>query len=310
MKKINISKETMFASFIIVFFLIPFLLIIFQFRSNAVYMRKLYASSYLEMRTHTAARLVSDMLVTNYNLSDISNAAEFRSKGKASIPALAAKMPAPFYEIVLLDEKGIETYRFSSGKKTDYSYEHSEGVKTAIQTGMSNGMVEYDRYMPPVLAEVEPVHDRSGKGKISFIAGRFSLASMCELVKRLGKNSYGNMGLLDSGGQVIADSLGVFSMARTGRAAPEEILKSLEYSRKSNMSSSVHSVKSEKAEYLISLANVDGTDWWFYEVLDTSFMPLSKDGLQFKHAVIFGILLIIISGIASTILAKSLFSNE
>ena len=299
----SLSKETKFMLFVILLFLFPFLFIIFQFRGSMRAMQKLYTTGYLEMRTQTAARLVSDLLVTNYNLSDISGSPEFKKNGVRALPELAGKMPAPCYEIVLLDLKRKEKYRHSPGRRTEYDYSHSETVKSAAENGMAAGNVEYDRYMPPVLVEAEPLPDRSG-----FIAGRFSLAYICEIVRRFGKNSYGNMGLLDAGGQVIADSLGI-SHVQPGMKAPDEILGTLENARKSGMGSFISEVRSGKKNYLIAIANAEGTDWWFYEVLDTDFMPLPAGGMPFNYTLISGTVLIIVFGFASGLMAKRFFGG-
>jgi len=114
------------------------------------------------MRTQSAARLVSDVLASNYNLADIVNSQEFRKKGRSSLPNLLKKLPASYYEIVLLDAKGKETYRISSGNRTDYDYFSSAAVKTAAETGVSAGNVEYSRYMPPVFVSAVPLPDKSG----------------------------------------------------------------------------------------------------------------------------------------------------
>ena len=299
-----LSKETKFTLCVILLFLLPFLFIIFQFRGSIRVMQKLYTTGYLEMRTQTAARLVSDLIVTNYNLSDISNSPEFRKKGFRALPELSGKIPAPFYEIVLLDSKGNEKYRYSPGRRTEYNYSNSDTVKNAVENGMAAGSVEYDRYMPPVLVEAEPLSDHSG-----VIAGRFSLAYICEIVRRVGRNSYGSMGLVDAGGQVIADSLGISHM-RPGMKAPEEILGTLESARLSGTGSFISEVRSGKREYLIAVANAEGTDWWSYEVLDTGFMPLPAGGTPFNYTLISGTVLIIVFGFASGLLAKRFFADR
>ena len=299
----KINREIKFTALISVLFLIPFLITVFQFRSNNRHFQKMYTSSYLEMRTQSAARLVSDVLGANYNFSELVNSDEFKKKGTAVFSSLLNKMPAPYYDAALLDNKGHEIYRHSSGRKMDYSYKDSEAVKSAMETGISAGNVEYDRYLPPVFVIAEPLPGNKG-----YAAARFSLAYIGSLVRRLGKNSYGNMGIMDAGGRVIADSLGV-SVVSPGMLAPEELLYSLENARSEDISSLVHEVKASKLDYLIAISNIDGTDWWFYEVLDTRFMPLSQDGIKLKYTVFFGTILIIICSFTTCLLAKNMFQD-
>lgn len=298
------SKEIKFTACATFLFLVPFFITLFQFRKNNEHFHKMYTSGYLEMRTQSAARLVSDVLSANYNLSEIVNSQEFRKKGKSALPELFKKVPASYYEIAVLDNSGKEISRISSGNKSDYDYSASEALRTAAKTGLPSGNVEYSRYMPPVFVSAVPLPDKNG-----FAAARFSLAYIGSLVRRLGKHSYGSMGIMDSGGQVIADSLNV-SAARPGMLAPEQLLSALEYARSENITAVVQDVRGSKRNYLIAISNIEGSDWWFYEVLDTRFMPLAKDGMKIKYTAISGTLLIIICSFAVCLIAKNMCSSN
>lgn len=299
----NLSKELKFTLFIALIFFIPFLITIFQFKEQNNQLQKLYTFGYLEMRTQSAARLVSDVLSENYNLSAIKEKLELKNNKSAALPELIKKLNSPYYEFVLLNSKQQETYRYSAGKKSEYNYSESAVIKEAALDKFSKGFVEYSNYFPPILTVAEPLENGG------FLAARFSLAYISELVRRLGKNSYGNMGIMDAGGQVIADSLGI-SIVRSGMLAPEELLSSLENAHKENSSGEVQEVRGKKGNYLISISNILGTDWWFYEVIDTRFMPFSRANLQLKYTAIFGSFLIVIFSFAACVLAKIFFQKH
>lgn len=301
---IRYSREIRFTVFAALLFLIPFFITVFQFRRNNENFHKMYTSGYMEMRTQSAARLVSDVLAANYNILEIVNSQNLGKQDRESIAALRKKLPSSCYDIAILDQNGRERYRISSGNNAEYDYSASEAVRIAVSSGVAAGNVEYSRYMPPVFVSAVPLPDKSG-----FAAGRFSLAYIGSIVRRIAKNSYGSMGIVDSGGQVISDSLNV-SAARPGMLAPEQLLNALAYARVENMSSIVQEANDEKRDYLISISNIEGTDWWFYEVLDTRFMPLAKEGMKITYTAISGTLMMIICAFATCLIAKGIFQKE
>lgn len=304
----KICNETKFISIVAIMFLIPFITINLQFKKSNSQLQKVYALSYLEMRTQSASSIIADMLNENYNLSKITQSNAFLSDKKGQIVKLSKSVGAAYYDISLLDKNGKEVYRYTAAKNQQYDYEKSDVLKNAMQTKRSSGAVEYHRYMPPVLVVAEPILNKN-KVNEGYLAARMSLAYIMETVRRMGSNSYGNMGLIDAGGQIIADSLSV-STVRPGVLSPEEILIAAEKARDDEILSSVQEVRGKKGTYLVSVSNVQGSDWWLYEVVDTRFISMYKPHIPVKYNTVYGIFMIIVLSFATCILAKRILLQK
>ncbi|PIU20430.1 MAG: hypothetical protein COT18_02305 [Elusimicrobia bacterium CG08_land_8_20_14_0_20_59_10] len=302
-----------FIAAVIALFLLPFLLLSRQFVYGTKSLQKNDMLRYLEMRTLTGSRIISNELSMKYNLSLLAGEKKFREGGsagrKAVIEAKVKENPTIYSELAVLTLSGSEAYRASAGKalKSGFSYSASEVFAAVKKTGAAAGAVEYGDYTPPALVLIEPV-STIGKSPAAgfkpgfYLAGRLSLAYLGELVRLMGRNSQGNFGLVDSGGQMIADSTNLSTM-KPGAKAPQEIFKMLSTAVERDIPSFTREVLSGGRSYLASVANVPGSRWWIYEIADPRRIPAVRTSANVRQVIFSGIMLIMIFGLLTYVLA-------
>ena len=142
-----------------------------------------------------------------------------------------------------------------------------------------------------------------------FVAGRLSLAYLGEVVRLMGRNSSGNFGLVDGGGQIIADSMSM-SIVKPGLKAPPEVLKMLSVAADREAHNFSSEVYFRGRLYLASVSNVGGSRWWIYEIMDPADMPARKASFWAMRVVVSGVLLIFLFGISSYKLARFWLKEE
>lgn len=280
-------------------FLVPFLLLSRHFLSGSRELGKSYTLRYLEMRTLSSARMVSETLNERYSLAGIAAEPRFKAGGsearKSLLEKKVAEAPFIYTELALLGGGGGVAAR-ASATKTPGSFDYSKtgAFAAAAKTAAPAGAVEYGEYTPPALVMVEPVGVSGGKPG-QFLAGRLSLAYLGELIRLAGRNSHGNMGLVDAGGQVVADSARMSSV-RPGMKVPGEIDSLLRAAASSGALNLSREIQSRGRSYLISVSNVPGSDWWFYEAVDSDRMPAFRAPRRAVKMVLSGVTLILIFG--------------
>lgn len=313
-KNIPMKNKYKFIAVVIALFLLPFLLLSRQFIYGTKSLQKNNVLRYLEMRTLTGSRIISSELSMKYNLSLLAGEKKFREGGsagrKAVIEAKVKENPIIYSELAVLTLSGSEAYRASSGKalKSGFSYARSGVFEAVKKTGAAAGAVEYGDYTPPALIMIEPVSTAAGRPSAAgdkpefYLAGRLSLAYIGELVRLMGRNSQGNFGLVDSGGQMIADSTNLSTM-KPGAKAPLEILKMLSISVERGIPSFTREVFSGGHSYLASVANVPGSKWWIYEIADPRGIPAARTSAKVRQVIFSGVMLIVIFGLLTYLLA-------
>ena len=303
----KLRNEYKFVASVIFMFLLPFLILSHHFINGG---RKLLAKntlSYLELRTKTASGIVSSVLSINYDLSELAADKGFYAASLAGKKAFLEKKmkgnPGVFYGFAILNRSGREIARAGTVVLGD-SRDHSEEAvfKAAALDGQSSGAVEFGEYAPPALLLVEPVAAQKGARPESFLAGRLSLAYLREITRLMGKDSLGNFGLLDGGGQIIADSLGR-SVITPGLKAPPEVLKMVALASDKELSSFMGEVLFRGRTWLVSVSAVAGTRWWVFEIMDAADMPADITSSWARRVVLSGVMLIVIFGFISYRLA-------
>ncbi|MDO8804478.1 MAG: hypothetical protein Q7R35_08600 [Elusimicrobiota bacterium] len=286
-------------------FLVPFLLLSRHFIYGEGELQKKDTLSYLELRTTTGAGIISDVLNLNYSLSRLAG-------GKVAAGAWALKEelagrvranPFIYSELVLLGPSGAELGRFSADRsvKSHLDYSKSQVFSEAKQTLSPAGAVEYGEYTPPALVLTEPLMT-SGPGPAYYLAGRLSLAYVGEVVRLMGRNSYGNFGLVDMGGQVIADSMSM-SIVKPGLKAPDEVVKLLSQAAERDTLNFASEVHFRGRVLLVSVSNVAGSKWWIYEIMDSGDIPVRKASFWAWRVVLSGVLMMMIFGVITYWLA-------
>ena len=284
-------------------FLVPFLVLSNHFISGEGALQKKDTLSYMELRTNTGAGIISDVLNLNYSLSRLAGDKAGAAGLKEELAARVKANPFIYSELALLGPSGAELARFSADKsvKTRLDYSKSQSFSEARQTLSAAGAVEYGEYTPPALLLAEPLM-KNGAKPAYYLAGRLSLAYVGEVVRLMGRNSYGNFGLVDMGGQVIADSMSM-SIVKPGLKAPAEVIKLLSMAVESDSLSFASEVYFRGRVLLVSVSNVGGSKWWVYEIMDSGDLPARKASSWAWRVVLYGVLLIVLLGMVTWKLA-------
>jgi len=284
-------------------FLVPFLVLSNHFISGEGALQKKDTLSYMELRTNTGAGIISDVLNLNYSLTRLAGDKAGAAGIKEELAAKVKANPFIYSELALLGPSGAELARFSADKsvKTRLDYSKSQSFSEARQTLSAAGAVEYGEYTPPALLLAEPLM-KNGAKPAYYLAGRLSLAYVGEVVRLMGRNSYGNFGLVDMGGQVIADSMSM-SIVKPGLQAPAEVVKLLSLAMESDSPSFASEVYYRGRVLLVSVSNVGGSKWWVYEIMDSGDLPARQASSWAWRVVLSGVLLIVIFGVITWKLA-------
>lgn len=304
------NNKYKFMAAVIGLFLIPFLILSSHFIYGESELQKKDTLSYLELRTNTGAGIISDVLNLNYSLSRLAGGKAGAAGLKEELAARVKANPFIYSELALLGPSGNELARFSADKsvKTRLDYSKSQSFSEAKQTLSAAGAVEYGEYTPPALVLAEPLMKNRAKPDF-YLAGRLSLAYVGEVVRLMGRNSYGNFGLVDMGGQVIADSMSM-SIVKPGLKAPAEVIKLLSLAAENDTLSFASEVYFRGRVLLVSVSNVGGSKWWVYEIMDSGDLPARKASSWAWRVVLSGVLLIIIFGAVTWRLALYWLKEE
>lgn len=286
-------------------FLIPFLILSMHFVRGEAELRRNDTLRYLELRTLTGAGIISDVLSLNYNLSRAAGtgASAGAAALKTRLAGLVRENPFIYSELSLLGPSGGELARYAADKsvKSKLNYSGSPSLAEARRTLAPAGAVEYGEYTPPALVLAEPLLKNGTPAY--YLAGRLSLAYLGEIVRMMGRNSYGNLGLVDMGGQVIADSESA-SIMRPGLKAPAEVLKLLSVASAREAQNFSSPVYFRGRTLLVSVSNIAGSGWWIYEVLDAADLPARKVSYWAWRVILAGVALMIIFGVVTLKLAR------
>ncbi len=303
----NSNNKYKFLAVTAFMFLLPFLILSRHFASGNREIDKKDALAYMELRTRVVANIAADLLTLNYDISKISSSEDFINASpevrEKKLENKIKENPSIYSEFSVLDASGKETLKTGPGASKDQKdYSKTEFFKNAVSEHESSGAVEYGEYTPPVLILVAPLI-KSGGAKVSgYLLARMSLAYIGEIVRVIGRNSSGNLGFIDAGGQLISDSLGR-SIINPGIKAPAEVLGAVNSAIVKGLDDFKSEVLFKGNHSLVSVANINGTRWWVFEVVDSS-KPLNYPAAFWaKRVILTGVLLILIFSFISYKLA-------
>jgi hypothetical protein len=300
------DNKTKFVAAAAAMFAVPYLVITYHFLHGNSAMRRTDTLRLLELRVSSGSRVLAAELDSRYNLAALAAEKDFAQGGgsrKALLQERLRQSPAVGYEFSVLDARGRETLRVTAGKdgKPAPAYEKSGVLREAGETLAQAGAVEYGDYTPPALVAAAPLM-RGGRAE-GYLAGRLSLAYLCEVLRRLGRNSYGSYGLIDAGGQLIADSQGV-STVNPGSAAPPEILALVTAASDAGSLAMSREFGSGRGGVLAAVSWVPGTGWWVYEAMRSSEVPVYGSGAFARQVALSGFGLLICCAFAAWPLAR------
>ena len=303
------GKKTKFTVLVTLMFLLPFLLLSRHFMAGEGELQKKDTLRYLELRTSAAAGIISDILNLDYSLNRV--AASVSSGGvsavKKGLDAKVKDSPFIYSELALLEPSGKAAARYSAERSLQHplDYRSSPVFAESKRTGAPAGAVEYGEYTPPALVLAEPL---TADGSRYFLAGRLSLAYMGELVRLMGRNSYGNFGLVDAGGRIIADSMSM-SIVNPGVKAPPAVLKLMEAADDDGSPTVSGEFPYRGGTLLVSVSAVPGSGWRVYEIMDAASVPARGVSVWVWRVVLSGVALIILFGVFTGMLAARWFQS-
>lgn len=307
----NGNNKYKFVAAVAGLFLLPFLILSRHFIYGEGELLKKDTLRYLELRTTTGSGIISDVLNLNYNLGRVAGArvSAGASALKQDLAARVQENPFIYSELALLGPAGAELARYPADKSVQsrLNYAKIPAFAEAKESLSPAGAVEYGEYTPPALVLAEPL--LKGGSPAYYLAGRLSLAYLGEVVRMMGRNSYGNFGLVDMGGQVIADSMSM-SIVKPGLKAPAEVVKVLSLAAERETPNFATEVYFRGRVYLVSVSNVAGSKWWIYEILDSADIPARRVSSWAWRVVISGVLLILIFGVITYRLALYWLKRE
>ena len=296
-----------FIAVVTVLFLMPFIILSKHFLYDNTELMKKDALSYMDMRTKTVSNIAAEILAINYDVSRLAYAPDFvNASGDGRKKLMEKKIkenPSIYSGFSVLNSAGKETVKTGANSPKDLrDYSGTEIFRQASLGAESSGAVEYGEYTPPALVLAQPVVKKIGEKPQLFVLARMSLAYMGELVRVVGKNSSGDLGLIDAGGQLIADSLGRAIMT-PGIKAPPEVLRAVDMAYENNQDSFRNEAVFKGRSYLVSVARIGGTRWWIFEVVDAKLTMDHRIAAWARRVITLGIMLMVIFGFVSYYLA-------
>lgn len=279
-------------------FLVPFLILSRHFIFGNKELEKKDALANMGMRTRIVSNIAADLLALNYDISKFSSSEDFvgasREVRKKKLESRIKENPSIYSEFSVLDPSGKEVFKTGPGASRGLKdYSKTEFFKNAASGRGSSGAVEYGEYTPPALVLVAPLIKGRGVKASGFLLARMSLAYFGEIVRVMGRNSPGNLGFVDAGGQLISDSLGR-SIISPGIKAPAEVLRAVDAAAAKGLGEFKNEVLFKGRPYLVSVANIRGTRWWVFEVLDASRTLNYPAAFWAKRVIFIGVLLILL----------------
>jgi hypothetical protein len=303
----NGSSKYKFMATVAFMFLLPFLVLSLHFARGYKELEKIEVLGRMGLRTRTAANAAADLLERNYNAAGLAASPGFiNTSGEARRKMLESRIkdnPSIYSEFVVLSASGKETLKTgqtSASGLQDHS--KTELFKKTVAGFSPAGAVEYGEYTPPVLVMIAPIPAGRGAKAEGFLLARMSLAYLGETVRVMGRSSYGDLGLLDAGGQLISDSLG-YSIMTPGIKAPAEVLRVVNAAITKGFDDLKKGNFSKGRTHLVSVSRISGTRWWIFETAD-AVTPLNYAyTFWVRRVILTGVLLIFIFSFISYRLA-------
>lgn len=292
---LNLDNRYKFVAAVFMLFLLPFLIMSRHFIYGKKAVARLDTLNYMEMKTRTVADVTADILALKYNISDMVSSADFINGSTEARKKMLEKRlqgnPGVYSEFSVLNSAGKEQAKVSAGVARELKdLSDSTLFKNARDTRQAAGAVEFGQYTPPALLLMEP-YTRGAEAKPEYyVMARMSLAYLGAVMRVVGRSSNGSMGIVDAGGQLITDSLGR-SIINPGIQAPEEVLQAVEAAVKNSAVEFKTEVMDKGAVYLISVANIAGTHWWVFEMVDARNVLGHASAARAKRIIWIGVIL-------------------
>jgi hypothetical protein len=277
-------------------FSLPFGLISLRFYRLNERQARQDSQNVLSMHARMTAALVRQSLETDYGIPDLISTPAFEAanwKNRAEqLAKLRAANPEVYIKMVLVDATGREAGSIPAVKNApQLDYSRAPHFIKTMRTGMSYGVVEQQKSMPPLLAVSEPVVGRAGKIE-GIVITTISLEKLANIIAS-SRASYeeGESALMDSGGMLIADSRGI--AAKTpGTLLPRELLLLWRTYANAVLGFAGGDARVDGKDIIAGFARVNGTDWTVCETEPASIINSQAAELKARLAVLSGLTLV------------------
>lgn len=286
------KKIILFISSVWVMFLLPFIILSSHF-INSVKSMSITTTLYkIDAITSNISNQISSILENEYNI--FFNFDKKNPNQKDLIDFLKKKKGSVLRGFVILDSNNNEIFNLDFGKINEYKQIISNLKKADIPVGV----VEYPQDKPADLI----MGQRIGS---FYVLYRSDLGYLISKIMNNISRIEGNFYLVDGEFNVIYDSSYDYLLEKA--VTPKEIIDLTKSILKKSNFSYKGIVQIDNKDYIVSLYNIENTNWWSYSILDISQI---NDPILFSWArkVIFiGIFLMLIFSFFTYLLAKKIF---
>ncbi|HOJ86820.1 MAG TPA: cache domain-containing protein [Elusimicrobiales bacterium] len=289
------NKKVLYVSAVFVMFLSPFLILAGHFMNTVESVSLNYVLSAMELGINSLSSRITSVLIDKYDalkeIRDLKSDKDIVGKIKSVSNSQVVK------KISYYSKEGNLIYSSypKENKKIsgDYIFESAKTVDVPI------GVISYPQDAPPELVVVEKI---SG----GFVVVVADLGYLNEIIFKLSKKIIGKIYLIDGSYNVIFDSDYDY-VVNNQITIDSDIKKFIDGLKSQNIYSYKGVINIKDKKYLVSISNVETTNWWVYNIMD--YDKAMDFGLKrwAKRVVWSGIIIILIFSIATFLIFDKIY---
>ncbi|MCX7647158.1 MAG: cache domain-containing protein [Elusimicrobiales bacterium] len=289
------NKKVLYVSAVFVMFLSPFLILAGHFMNTVESVSLNYVLSAMELGINSLSSRITSVLIDKYDalkeIRDLKSDKDIVGKIKSVSNSQVVK------KISYYSKEGNLIYSSypKENKKIsgDYIFESAKTVDVPI------GVISYPQDAPPELVVVEKI---SG----GFVVVVADLGYLNEIIFKLSKKIIGKIYLIDGSYNVIFDSDYDY-VVNNQITIDSDIKKFIDGLKSQNIYSYKGVINIKDKKYLVSISNVETTNWWVYNIMD--YDKAMDFGLKrwAKRVVWSGIIIILIFSIATFLIFAKIY---
>jgi len=300
---LNINKVK-FVVFTSVLFMLPFGVLSYHFMNVSKSIARGNQSEKVALRVKTVSKLSADFLFSRYKFIEKVKSGGFK-RWKIG------KQKKYLEEEIRRNNRDYKGFAVFNGRKKVFDVENLNVEKSildkVLRSSLSMGSVEFSQEEPPALIIAEPLFSGKSTKKI-ILCAKIDLSPLADLVRNYNMGGRGEIGIIDAGGQIIADSVGR-SIMKPGVKVSAQIISNIEKAVNKGKSFSYSYLRlKEHKDNLIVIANIHGSQWWVYEI--SNFTGYDYYSKWAKKVVWKGIILIFVFGFISLKFAEFWVSGK
>ncbi|MGC8727856.1 MAG: cache domain-containing protein [Elusimicrobiales bacterium] len=289
------NKKVLYVSAVFVMFLSPFLILAGHFMNTVESVSLNYALSGMELGINSLSSRITSVLIDKYDalkgIRDLKSDKDIVDKIKSISNSQVVKKISYYSK----EGKLIYSSYPKENKKIsgDYIFESAKTVDVPI------GVISYPQDAPPELVVAEKI---SG----GFVVVVTDLGYLNEIIFKLSKKIIGKIYLIDGSYNVIFDSDYDY-VVNNQITIDSDIKKFIDGLKSQNIYSYKGVINIKDKKYLVSISNVETTNWWVYNIMD--YNKAMDFGLKrwAKRVVWSGVIIILIFSIATFLIFDKIY---